>query len=142
MAEKQKGKFNKKALAGVLALAAAVIVLASVYFVFREKPVEGAKTITIEVVDNAGSSREYETNTDAEYLRQAMEETEGLTFSGTESEYGMMVETINGVTADYAVDGAYWSFYVNGDYCMYGIDSQPVEDGDAFQIKYESGTAE
>lgn len=142
MAEKQKGKFNKKALIGVLALAAAVIVLASVYFVFREKPVAGAKAITIEVVDDAGGSKMYETDTDAEYLRQAMEETEGLSFSGTESEYGLMVETVNGITADYAATGAYWSFYVNGDYCMNGVDSQPVEDGDAFRIVYETGAAE
>lgn len=66
-----------------------------------------------------------------------MEEADGLEFSGTESEYGLMVETVNGVTADFNVDGAYWSFYVNGTYCNYGVDSQPVEDGDAFQIKYE-----
>ena len=37
----------------------------------------------------------------------------GLEFSGTESEYGMMVETVNGITPDYSVDGAYWSFKVN-----------------------------
>ncbi len=142
MEEKQKGKFDKKALIGVLALVAAVIVLASVYFVFREKPVEGAKNITIEVVDNAGGSKMYETVTDAEFLRQAMEETKGLSFSGTESEYGLMVETVNGITADYAAFGAYWSFYVNGDYCMNGVDSQPVENGDVFRIVYETGAAE
>ena len=71
-----------------------------------------------------------------------MEEAKGLEFFGTESEYGLMVETINGVTPDYNVDGAYWSFYVNGAYCNYGIDSQPVEDGDAFVIKYEMNATE
>ena len=74
--------------------------------------------------------------TDAEYLRQAMEEADGLTFSGAESEYGMMVDTVNGERADYSLDGAYWSFYVNGEYCNYGIDTQPVLDGDAFAITY------
>ncbi len=130
-------KTNKKALFGVVALVAVIAVLAAVFFTFREKPVEGSKAITIEVVDNAQASTVYELNTDAEYLRQAMEEAEGLTFSGTESEYGLMVDTINGITADYSVDGAYWSFYVNDAYCNYGIDSQPVEDGDAFLIRYE-----
>ena len=28
-------------------------------------------------------------------------------------------------------------FYVNGEYCMYGIDSQPVNDEDMFEIVYE-----
>ena len=143
MAENQEKKqSNKKVLIGAAALIAVVAVLAVVFFVFREKPVQGRKSITIEVIDNTQSSTVYEVHTDAEYLRQAMEEAEGLEFSGTESEYGLMVETVNGVTPDYSVDGAYWSFYVNGSYCNYGVDSQPVEDGDAFVIKYEVYVAE
>ncbi|MEE0967314.1 MAG: DUF4430 domain-containing protein, partial [Bacilli bacterium] len=43
---------------------------------------------------------------------------------------------VNGVTADYNTDGAYWGFYVNEEYCNYGIDQQPVNDQDAFQIVY------
>lgn len=126
---------TKKILGAVAALVL-VAVLAVVFVLFREKPVEGAKAITIEVVNQAAESKVYELNTDAQYLRQAMEETEGLSFSGSESEYGMMVTVVNGESADYSVDGAYWSFYVNEEYCNYGIDTQPVEDGDAFQIVY------
>ena len=129
-------KKNKKAVIGIAGLAAAVALLAVVFFVFREKPVEGSKAITIEVVDNEQKSVVYDVKTDAEYLRQAMEEAKGLEFSGTESEYGLMVETVNGITADYNLNGAYWSFYVNGGYCNYGIDTQPVLDGDAFRIEY------
>lgn len=130
-------KTNKKALFGVVALVAVIAVLAAVFITFREKPVEGSKAITIEVVDNAQESTVYELNTDAKYLRQAMEEAEGLTFSGTESEYGLLVDTVNDIVADYSVDGAYWSFYVNDAHCNYFIDTQPVEDGDAFLIQYE-----
>ncbi len=97
---------------------------------------EGSKAIVIEVVDNEQKTVTYNVKTDAEYLRQAMEEAEGLEFSGAESEYGMMVDTVNGITADYNVNGAYWSFYVNGGYCNYGIDTQPVQDGDTFRIEY------
>ncbi len=129
-------KMNKKVVIGIAALVAAAALLAVVFFVFREKPVEGSKAITIEVVDNEQKETVYDVKTDAEYLRQAMEEAEGLEFSGTESEYGLMVITVNGVTADYNVNGAYWSFYVNGEYCNYGIDTQPVLDGDAFRIVY------
>lgn len=129
-------KTDRKVVIGIAALAAAVALLAVIFFVFREKPVEGSKAITIEVVDNEQKSVIYHVKTDAEYLRQAMEEAEGLEFSGTESEYGLMLTTINGVTADYNVNGAYWSFYVNGGYCNYGIDTQPVLDGDAFRIEY------
>lgn len=132
---------NKKLLGATL-FVALIAVLAVVFFSFREKPVEGSKAITIEVVNKAGESTEYALKTDAEYLRQAMEEADGLTFSGTEDDYGMMVDTVNGEKADYTADGAYWSFYVNEEYCNYGIDSQPVEDGDAFQIVYTIYTAQ
>lgn len=135
-------KSNKKVVIGVAVLVAVIALFAIIYCVFRAKPVEGSKEITIEVIDNEQASTTYELKTDAEYLRQAMEEADGLTFSGSESEYGLMVDTVNGVTADYSVDGAYWSFYVNGEYCNYGIDSQPVLDGDDFTIKYEVSMVE
>lgn len=138
----ENSKTNKIILIGMAALAVAAALMAVVFFVFREKPVEGRKSITIEVVDEQQKKTVYEVNTDAEYLRQAMEEARGLTFSGTESTYGMVVETVNGDRAVYEQDGAYWSFYVNGEYCNYGIDSQPVEDGDVFTISYTVDTAE
>lgn len=141
MNEKQK-KSKLKIGIGVGCLVVLLAVLAVVYSVFGAKPVAGTKDITIEVVNKEAESTLYELSTDAEFLRQAMEEADGLTFSGTESEYGMMVDTVNGETADYSVDGSYWSFYVNEEYCNYGIDSQPVLDGDAFQIVYTMDAAE
>lgn len=129
-------KTNKKLILGITALVLLIVAFAAIFLLFRPKTVQGDKSITIEVVDNNAASTSYELHTDAQYLRQAMEEAEGLEFSGTESEYGMMVETVNGVTADWNVDQSYWSFYVNGEYCNYGIDTQPVVDGDAFQIVY------
>ena len=71
-----------------------------------------------------------------------MEEAEGLEFEGYDSEYGFTTTSVNGEVADFNVDASYWSFYVNGEYCNYGISSQPVEDGDAFQIVYEVYAAE
>lgn len=132
----EKKKMNKKALLGIGILVVVIAAFAIIYNTFGAKPVEGSKDITIEVVNKAGESVMYEVNTDAEYLRQAMEEADGLEFSGIESEYGMMVEIVNGESAVYATDGAYWSFYVNEGYCNYGIDEQPVIDGDAFSIIY------
>lgn len=131
-----KKTFNKKTLLGVVALVMVLGLMAVAYAVFGPKAVEGAKVITIEVIDQGGESTVYETNTDAEFLRQAFEETEGLEVLGTETEYGLTITTVNGVTADFSVDGAYWSIMVNGEYGMYGADSQPVADGDAFQLVY------
>ena len=127
---------TKKVILGAGILVVLFAIVLTMFIVLREKPTDGEKSITIEVVNSAQQSTIYELDTDAQYLRQAMEEADGLTFDGDEGEYGMMVMTVNGETADYNVDQSYWSFYVNGEYCNYGIDTQPVADGDAFKIVY------
>ena len=128
---------NKKLIIGLIVLVVLIGAFAVIYNVFRPKPAEGSKSITINVVNSKEEKTSYSVKTDAQYLRQAMEEAEGLTFSGTESEeFGMMVDTVNGERADYTLDNAYWSFLVNGEYAAYGIDSQPVNDGDEFSIVY------
>lgn len=129
-------KSSKKVILGMGLLVVLAAALAVVYAVFGAKPVAGSKEITIEVVNKAEEAVLYEVKTDAEYLRQAMEEAEGLTFSGADGEFGMMVDTVNGERADYTLDGAYWSFMVNDEYCNYGIDAQPILDGDEFRIVY------
>lgn len=127
---------TKKIGIGIAVLVVLIAAVLIIYTVAKPKPTQGAKTVTIEVVDDQGESKSFEVHTDAEYLKQAMEEAEGLTFEGTESEYGMMVQTVNGVTADYDADGAYWAFFLEDNYCEYGIDSQPVNDGEHYRIAY------
>ena len=126
---------KKKVLLGLIPVAI-IAVLAVIFFVFKPQVAAGSNKIEIDVVNDIGETRTYDVKTDAEYLRQAMEEAEGLEFSGEESEYGMMVTEINGVVADYNADQSYWAFYVNGDFCNYGIEQQPVTDGDIFRIEY------
>lgn len=138
----------KKSTKITIAVLAAVVVIAAfvgVYFAFGPKTTQGAKAITVEVVDNNGQTITYETRTDAEYLRQALEELDDATdfaIEGEESDYGLYITTVNGITADYNADGAYWSVYVNGEYGMYGVDTQPVTDGDTYSIVYEVYVAE
>lgn len=133
----EKKTNTKKIVAGVLALVVLIAVCAFAYVKFKPQAVEGAKTVMIEVVDDEGISAVYEVHTDAEYLLQVMEEADGLTFDGEEGDYGFTVYTVNDVTADFNTDGAYWSFYLNGEYCNYGVSEQTVNDGDEFAIKYE-----
>lgn len=119
----------------------AVVVVAAMIFAyaaFSEKPTEGTKAITIEVVNSAQTSTLYEVKTDAEYLIGAMDDADGLTYDGAEGEYGFTVSAINGETADFNVDSSYWAFYVNDEYCNYGVSEQPVNDGDAFKIVYST----
>ena len=126
---------SKKFLAMAL-VAVLVAALALVYIAYSEKTVEGMKNVTIKVVMADETSTVYEVDTDGEYLIDAMNEADGLTFEGEEGIYGLSISTVNGVRADYTLDGAYWGFYVNGEYCNYGVSEQPIEDGDSFTIVY------
>ncbi len=131
----EKGNKKKRILA-VGALVLVAVIFAGIYVVLGPKASAGAKQITIEVIDDTQASTVYEVSTDAEYLGDAIRETKDLVVGGTEGEYGLMVDTVNGIVADYNADGAYWAFYVDGEYCMYGMDEQPIEDGQAYQIIY------
>lgn len=131
---------QKKNTGKLICIAAALVVcllcLGGLYLKNKPETSAGSKTFEVTVIDNNGASADYKGQTDQEYLRGALEEIEGLTISGTESEYGLMVEEVNGVRAVYEQDHAYWSFYVNDEYCNYGVDTQPVNDGDHFKIVY------
>ena len=129
-------KQTSKKWLGVGLLLVLIVGMALAYVTFREQPVTGTKEITIEVVNSSGVSTTYELTTEAEFLQQAMDEADGLTYSGTEGQFGLMIDMVNGETAVYETDNAYWSFLVNGEYCNYGISEQPIENGDAFQIAY------
>lgn len=98
------------------------------------------KNVKLQVVDKNGNTSEYEEDTDAEFLRDVLDEISDdsdFTYSGTDSEFGIMIDTVNGERADYTLDGAYWSIYVNDEYANFGADQQPVADGDTFALKYE-----
>ncbi len=101
-----------------------------------------SKNITVEVADKDGNVTSYETTTDAEFLLEAVEAMDDVTIEGTEGDYGLYIESVNGVKADYETDGAYWSIYVNGEYGSYSVSEQPVNDGDTYRFAYEIYVAE
>lgn len=127
---------TKKIIIAILVLA--VLVIAGLLVAYNSKPAtnKGDKHVVIEVVDDKATSKKYEVDTDAKYLRGAMDDVDELKYEGNESSTGLMVTSVNGLSADYTKDGAYWAFYVNGEYANYGVDKQPVKDGDNFKIEY------
>ena len=96
---------------------------------------EGAVQFTFTVVDGDGNETSFDIHTDAETVGAALLEQNLI--AGEDSEYGLYVKTVNGVTADYDTDGTYWAFYVNGEYAMTGVDSTPVENGAVYAFKVE-----
>ena len=134
---------HKKSILLVCLLLAAAAVLALVFHFASAKNVQkGSKECSLTVTDDSGTSKTYECSTNAEYLRQLMDElsaeqTQEFSYEGSEGQYGLFINTVNGLTADYDKDHAYWAIYVDGEYAQNGADTQPVNDGDKFELKYE-----
>jgi hypothetical protein len=131
---------KKKIVIWSIVLVALIALMAVIYSLCRPKASVGSKQITVEVVDQEGSSKSYTAKTDAEYLVNVMDELSAstdFTYEGSSSTYGLYIDTINGEKADYTKDGAYWAIYINGNYGEYTADQQPVNDGDAFRLVYE-----
>lgn len=127
-------KINRRLLAALVAIVAAIALFAGIYAATRPDTTQGAKTITVEVVFRDETSRTYTYHTDAEYLAEVLL-AEKLV-EDTNDQFGLYITTVAGVTADYSVDQSYWSIYVNGEPAALGASSLPVNDGDQFALVY------
>ena len=95
----------------------------------------GAVSFTFTVVNGEGKETTVTISTDKETVGEALTDL-GLV-SGEDSEYGLMVDTVNGETWSYAETGKYWAFYIDGEYAMTGVDSTPVTAGANYTFKVE-----
>lgn len=94
---------------------------------------EGATVFYFNVVDKDGNQTKFEIHTDKTTVGEALLEL-GL-IEGEQGDYGLYVKKVNGITADYDVDGTYWAFYVGDDYGMTGVDQTNVEAGTTYAFK-------
>lgn len=130
-------KKNTKLMIGIVALVVVIAALICVYVGTRPETSQGAKTFTVEVVHADGSSKTFTYHTDEEYLGTVLL-AEGL-ISGEVDQYGLTIYEVDGERAVWEENGAYWAIYVNGEYGMTGVDTTPVNDGDAFKLEYTIG---
>ena len=96
---------------------------------------QGKTAFTMEVTQLDGTSITFTVNTDKATVGEALLEL-GIV-AGDDTEYGLYVKTVNGVTLDYDTDGAYWAFYINGEYASTGVDATNIEAGAAYALKAE-----
>lgn len=127
-------KKSKVILAAVFVLLIAAVLAAWVFL--RPGTDQGEKTVTVNVHHLDGSEKTISLKTDAEYIRGALE-PEGI-IAGTDEEYGMWVVTVDGETADDSLQ-QWWGYNVNGEMAMYGVDSQPINDGDVIDFILNEG---
>ena len=91
------------------------------------------KSFAFEVTELDGTKKEFQVKYDNEKTVGEALVNENL-ISGEEDQYGLMVDTVNGQKYDYNEDGAYWAFYVNGEYAMSGVDTTPIKDGEVYSF--------
>ena len=94
-----------------------------------------SKSFTFEVVDKDGNTETFNITTDKTTVGEALLE-EGL-IAGENGQYGLYVTEVNGIVADYNVDGTYWAFYVDGAYASSGVDTTDIVDGSTYSFKVE-----
>lgn len=131
-----KKVMNSKVLLSVVSLvlvAAMALSFAACSNNEPENPAGNAqKTFVFKVVDLDGTEKSFDIETDAATVGEALIEEDLI--SGAESEYGLMVDTVNGIKYDYTADGAYWAFYINGEYAMTGVDLTEITDGATYSF--------
>lgn len=96
---------------------------------------EGATVFSFAVVDADGNQTDFDIHTDAATVGDALSEL-GL-IEGEDSEYGLYVKTVNGITVDYDTDGKYWAFYVDDAYAQTGVDTTEITDGASYAFRVE-----
>src|SRR5699024_5106518 len=97
------------------------------------------KTITVTVVHSDGKSEDFVFNTDEDYLGEVLQEA-GL-ISGTPGEFGLYIETVDGETASWAENGAYWAYYVGEEYAPASVHVALITDGAVYKLVYPLGYA-
>lgn len=96
---------------------------------------EGEVQFVFEIVDGEGNVTKMAVNTDKKTVGEALVDNELV--EGEDSEYGLYVKTVNGITADYDVDQTYWAFYIDGEYATTGVDQTDIEAGSTYSFKVE-----
>lgn len=122
---------NKKLVLGMsIILALLIIVFAGAKILKKPATQSGAKDIEVTVVFADKSEKQYEINTDAEFLADALLEEKIITEKSSDGMYTV----IAGERADYTLDKSWWCLTKGGEMVNVGINDQPIADGDSFEI--------
>ena len=111
----------KKTLSLLLAL---IMVIALVGCSANKEAPSAAVSFKVIVTDLDGNETAFEYTSSAASVGEALV-AEGL-IEGHESDYGLYIDTVNGITADWDKDQTYWAFYVDGEYATTGIDGTEI----------------
>ncbi len=125
---------KKKTMLIISAIAVFVLLCSVMYIVYTAsltQPDDGKKLVTVTVTYKDGSTKEFTSKTEKDYLSDVLVEL-GLVTEETKTFF----DTVDGVKADYSVDGSYWSIVKDGIECVLGANELAITDGCKYEIKY------
>ena len=90
---------------------------------------------TVITVDLEGKETKYEiTSTKGSVGEELL--AQGIV-AGEVNQYGLYVDTVNGLTLDWEKDGKYWAFYIGEEYATTSVDLTAPEEGVTYYLKPE-----
>lgn len=139
---------NKNHVKKLLCLVGCIVLMAAMVLTFagcggsaapettaaQTEAVAGA-SFQVVVTGPDGEETTFDYTTDKETVGEALLE-KGL-IAGEDSEYGLFVTTVNGITLDWDKDQKYWAFYIDGEYAMTGVDSTQIVEGTVYSFVAE-----
>ena len=96
-----------------------------------------AVAFTVIVTDLEGNESTFEYTSDAASVGEALV-AEGLVV-GHQASYGLYIDAVNGIAADWDKDQTYWAFYINGEYATAGISDTPITANTTYGLTLTKG---
>ena len=96
-----------------------------------------AVTFTVIVTDLEGNETSFQYTSSAASVGEALV-AEGLVV-GHEASYGLYIDAVNGIAADWDNDQTYWAFYINGEYATAGISDTPITANTTYGLTLTKG---
>ncbi|MEE0947085.1 MAG: DUF4430 domain-containing protein [Acutalibacteraceae bacterium] len=93
----------------------------------------GEKTLSLEVCAGEKTVK-FTVKTDKNTVGDAL--LENKLIEGEDSQYGLYIKKVNGITADYDIDQSYWAFYINGEYATSGVDTTDIDQTAVYKLEY------
>lgn len=128
---------NKKLILAAIVLVAVIALMAGIFLANKPQAQEGSKQVTITIIHKDGTEKNLQYATDLEFLSELLLEQELVTGYASE-EYGFTIEGVDGVTADWSKDGAYWALYEGEEYATTSAASIVLTDGGVYKLVYET----
>lgn len=127
---------NKRAVLAAVGVLVLIGLMLMVYTAFKPQTVQGQKTLTVKVIAEDEVKNEIEIMTDAEYLRDALEENRLI--EGDDGEFGMFIKSVDGIKADEDKQ-EWWCITKGGQRIDTGVDDTPIANGETYELTLTAG---